>query len=170
MTNRNELINFHPQPDFPAEDISESNAYMTSHYLRTSRESDTYLDTYQRTLQLIHKVGNGALTFLDRSPGDNRAEYQAFCHGFTTIDYVATLLDSRPFKQIATGKGLGFFYLHPGDFADVELAKRIDDWRETHERTLELLLESSDRRGESSKQFQARLVGAQVASEVLYVA
>ncbi len=169
MSNTSNIINFQPQPDFPVEDINEQNAAMADYYLTHSEESKAYVNIYQQTLQRMYRVGNAALQYSGTNPGNNSGEARAFCHGFATIDYVATLLDSRPFKQIANGAGMGYFYLQHTGFEDVELAKRIAPWRQSHEKTLELLLSASDRHNESPKQFSARLVGAQVASELFVI-
>lgn len=169
MKDKFEIIKFQPQPDFPSEDISENNASMASWYLETSAEHEAYLDNYHENMQPLHDIGNAALAYMDAAPGNNRKEYTAFCKGFATIDYLSVLLNSRPFEQISNGKGMGDFILDHESFADVELAKRVGSWRSSHENTLLLLLEASDRYSESQKQFAARLIGAQVASELLSV-
>lgn len=164
-----EIIKFEPQPDFPDEDISQNNAAMASWYLQTGAEREAYLDNYHNSMQLLHNLGNAALVYMDTKPGNNRQEYTAFCKGFATIDYLSVLLNSRPFQQINDGVGMDKFILQPDSFADVELAKRVASWRSSHENTLTLLLEASDIYSESPKQFTARLIGAQVASELLSV-
>ena len=167
--NKHEIIRFRPQPDFPSEDINETNAAMAAWYLKNGQERKAYLENFYNNMQLLHDLGNAALSYMDTNPGNNRKEYIAFCKGFATVDYVSVLLDSRPFKQISSGSGMGKFVLEHQSFADVELAKRVKSWRASHENTLMLLLNESDRRSESPKQFAARLIGAQVASELLSV-
>lgn len=167
--NTHAIINFQPQPDFPAEDISEPNAAMAGYHLQAAAEAAAYRETHRSTLQVLNEVGTAALKYLDIAPGDRSAEYQAFCHGFTDIDYVATLVNARPYKTLVNGIGMHHFQLQHGDFADVELAKRATYWRQSHENTTMMLLEASERRRETQKQFTARLMGAQVASELLYM-
>ncbi len=164
------IITFQPQPGFPTEDINEPNAAMAAFYFEATSDSEAYTSIHQQTLQTLYEVANKALLYADTNPGNNRREYQAFCHGFTMIDYLATLLDSRPFLHISNGAGMQYFYQQHESFADVELAKRFCTWRESHENTMMVLLDTSDRRGETPKQFTARLVGAQAASELLLIA
>lgn len=164
-----EIIKFESQPKFPNEDISDNNAAMASWHLKVGVERHAYLDNFHNNMSLLHDLGNAALSYMDTNPGNNRKEYTAFCKGFAAIDYLSVLLDSRPFQQIGNGAGMDKFVLQHDSFADVELAKRVKDWRESHENTLMLLLEESDKYSESPKQFTARLIGAQVASELLSV-
>lgn len=166
--NESSFIQFHPQPDFPTEDISEHNAAMATYYLHHATERDAYLETYQENLQLLHDVGNSALIGADIKLNNNKAEYQAFCHGFTAIDYVATLLDSRSQLQIASGEGMQRFYLDPGEMADFELWQRRSTWMQTHQATLEMIRSVSDSHSETLNQFAARAIGAQMSSEILH--
>ena len=53
--------------------------------------------------------------------------------------------------------------------ADFELWQRRQAWMQSHQNTLEILRTISDTREESPKQFAARAIGAQVASELLFV-
>lgn len=181
-----EVIRFQPQPEFPVEDINEPNAAMASYYLTTAVERKAYLQTYHHNLQVMHNVGNAALVEAGVNPGNSGAEYMAFCRGFTSLNYLATLVDSRPFLQIANGTGMQHFYLdhevlgaseqhfmaqqNTFGFADYELHKRRPNWLQTHQNTLDLMREESDRNDETPKQFTARILGAQVASELLFVA
>lgn len=105
------FISFQSQPDFPNEDIHEHNALLASHYLTTFPDGESYTDTHQETLKVLHEIGNSALAAANVSPGNTRGEYQAFCHRFTTIDYIATLLDSRPFAQIRRGNSMQHFFM-----------------------------------------------------------
>lgn len=164
------LYTFEPQPDFPTEDISGRNAAMASHYLETDEGSRFYQETLQGSLRVLHEVGNSALMVAQLAPDNNQAEYQAFCHGFADIDYIATLLGSRQHVQIMSGLGMQVFYTRHGEMADIELAERRQNWLETHQTTLDIIFEASKRRRETDKQFTARTIGAQVASEILYAA
>lgn len=163
-----EIISFHPQPDFPIEDISDNNAAIAEVYLASTNESEVYLDIHRSNLKLIHGIGNSALIAAGTSPGNNRNEYDAFCHGFTTIDYLATLLDSRPFTQIKDGSSMNRLFIQHGEMADFELWQRREMWLQTHTKTMDILRGISDSRDETPKQLVARAMGAQVASEILY--
>lgn len=162
------LIRFQPQPDFPVEDISEHNAAMAAYYLHTAVEKDTYRDTYLENLQLLHDVGNRALTIAGIEPGNNRGEYRAFCEGFTTIEYVATLLDARPYQQLHSGDGMQHFYINTGDMAGAQLWVRGDTWQETHPITVAMVRNIARQKGDTDKQLAARTVGAQISSDILY--
>lgn len=163
------VIRFEPQPDFPNEDIHKNNAALAEYYLQVHSESEAYTYAHRETLQLLHSVGNSALTEAGIMPGNTRAEYQAFCHGFTTMDYLATLVDSRPFTQLHHGAAIQHFFMQHDQFADYELNRRRQAWLDDHENTVDILVGISERRGESAKQFVARAIGAQVAGELLYV-
>ena len=167
MSDVEHFITFHPQPDFPVEDISDQNAEMAKYYLEATHDVQSYVGVHRQSLQVLHGIGNSALKWLGKSPADNKGEYIAYCHGFTTVDYIATLLNSRPFVQLASGVGMDQLYIQPDSLVDIELGERIPSWRASHENVLALLLDVSDRCGETSKQFDARLVGAQTASELL---
>ncbi len=162
------IITLKSQPEFPTEDISSENAAVAGHYLENAPEVSAYYQAHHDTLQVVHDIGNAALVWADLSPRNNKEEYQAFCQGFSNIDYLATLLDSRRHMQLADGAGMQYFYLQHGDMIDVELSKRRRSWAESHQNTMELLSRMSDRRNESAKAFAARALGAQAASEMLY--
>lgn len=164
------LITFEPQPDFPTQDISGRNAAMASHYLATEEGSRVYQETLQGSLRILHEVGNSALVGSQIAPNNNRGEYQAFCHGFADIDYMAALLGSRQHVQIMNGAGMGYFFMQHGELADLELMTRRRNWLLTHQATLDIMREASERRRETDKEFAARTIGAQMASEILYTA
>ncbi len=164
------LYTFEPQPHFPVEDISGRNAAMASYYLETDEGSKFYQETLQSSLRVLHQVGNAALIGAELSPGNNLKEYQAFSHGFADIDYMATLLGSRQHLQIMNGAGMQHFFLQHGEMADIELLERRQNWLQTHQTTLDIMRAASERRRETDKEFAARTIGAQVASEILYAA
>lgn len=163
-----ELITFQPQPDFPIEDITESNAAMAETYMKMTKDSEIYTQQYQNNLMVMHEIGNSALIGAQINPGNNKAEYRAFCHGFTLVDYLAVLLDSRPHSQLQDGQSMDRLFIKHGEMVDFEVWQRRQMWLETHQNTAEIMRSVSDRRSETPKQFAARAMGAQIASEILY--
>ncbi|HCH35013.1 TPA: hypothetical protein DEW05_05845 [Candidatus Saccharibacteria bacterium] len=142
---------------------------MASYYFTDRPEAEAYAAVHLESLPMLHAVGNSALIGANVAPSNTSAEYKAFCHGFTTIDYLATLLDARPFVQLQNGVDMKHFYLDSGEMADFELWQRRQAWMQSHQNTLDVLRTVSDARAESPKQFAARAIGAQVASELLFV-
>lgn len=167
---RPDIITFQPQPGFPNEDIAPHNATMAEYYLRATRDSESYKRTHLESLQTLHDVGNSALIAAQIDPGNNRAEYEAFCHGFTTIDYLATLVDSRPFAQFQNGTGMQHFYLDPGEMADFDLWQRREHWMQSHPNTLQLLRTTARAHHNTPKRAAAAAMGAQTASDLHYFA
>lgn len=162
------LIGFESQPDFPIEDISQNNAAMADIYLDSAVEPEVYSALYRTKLQMLHDIGNAALMGADISPGNNRGEYMAFCDGFGTVDYLARLLDSRPYRQLEGGSSMKRLFLDQGEMVELAVWERREMWLDTHPNVAEIMRKQADTKEETNKEFAARLIGAQIASEIFY--
>lgn len=110
-----ELIRFQKQPDFPLEDINEQNAAMAEIYLATRTESEAYTEIHHDTLRVLHNVTNTTLANVGLQPANNRGEFTAFCHGYTMVDYLAVLINSRPFETLQNGASMNQLFLYYDD-------------------------------------------------------
>lgn len=163
------LIYFNPQPEFPVEDISEENAAMAAHYLESAPEPEVYAARNFENLRFLHKIGNSALIGAGIPVEYSESEYRAFCHGFSTMDYLTVLVGSRPYKTIYTeGHAANNFFMQYGDIAELKLQERSEHWIDTHPNTLEVMRTVADSRNETLKEYASRAMGAQIAGELLY--
>ncbi|MGO3702174.1 MAG: hypothetical protein ACTJG2_03245 [Candidatus Saccharimonadales bacterium] len=163
------FIHFEPQPDFPSYDMSDQNAALSLHYLATQPEAEMHHDELKESLQLMHEIGNAALVEAKVETGNTKGEYDAFCRGFADIDYLALLLQSRAYTTLQRGDSMNFFYLRHGDMADYELARRRYPWIAEHPNMMEVIHQRSEAQQETPRQLAARAIGAQMASELLYL-
>lgn len=163
------LIYFNPQPEFPVEDISEENAAMAMHYLESAPEPEVYADKNFENLRFLHKIGNSALIGAGIPVEYTESEYRAFCHGFSTMDYLTVLVGSRQYKKIHTdGFAVNNFFMQYGDIVELKLQERSEAWIDNHPNTLEIMRTVAGYRNENLREYASRAMGAQIAGELLY--
>lgn len=163
------LIQFKPQPEFPVEDISEDNAAMAAHYLESAPSPEVYADYHFDNLRAIHRIGHAALVGANIPLDNSESEYRAFCHGFSTMDYLTILVGSRSYKNFYTDSfAMRNFFMQYGDIVEIKLQERSEEWIDSHPNTLEIMRKVADSRSESLKEYTSRAMGAQIAGELLY--
>lgn len=178
------FVTFETQAEFPVEDISQQNASLAKYYLEHAVEARTCEQADRQNLYLFHELANAALRASDVNPNNNRGEYLAFCSGVTKLEFLATLLASRRTSEIRSGFGMYNFYLQYGeitldwasaesevvreDVSALQLSIRREYWEETHQNTIGLLADTFPQ-PVTEKQYRAHILGAQMASELLYV-
>lgn len=83
------------QPDFPAVDLTKSNAHVLTYMLKTDFGSEAHADDLKESQRQLHLVATKALRTLDLAPNYDENEYQAFTQGFATLEAVADIVRSR---------------------------------------------------------------------------
>lgn len=157
---------FQPQPDFPDEDLLESNALYMQHLLRHEKSDRVYAHQLGESLRQVHRTGHQALQICGVEMAYSQAEYAAFCGGFAAHEYTAVVVSQKPYSiEVASSKTRQLLIDQP-ILADLEIAERFKAWQDFHPTTYGLIIEAGEEQGETLQQLQARAMGAAIAREL----
>lgn len=166
---------FKPQPDFPKEDLHDTNVPYMEQLLRHEGSDRSYAELLKGSLRQLHITGHQALQAADIKVDYSEEEYNAFCAGFAALEYTAGIVGQKLYNgELAVGK-VGRLLLNRADARDTELrevfiAQQVRDrfmaWQQTHPNTHGVILGPGIEQGETMEQLQARSIGAELAWEL----
>lgn len=158
-----EFTVLHSQPNFPKEDLSNSNANYISYFLRKG-ESHPYAEHLKESLRPVHITGHQALEICGISIDYAQREYDAFCEGFAAFEYALTLVRPTLYDGDTAVRQTKQLFIDGADLADLELADKYKLWQKLNPNTYGVILNAGIREGETIKQLHARSIGASIAS------
>ena len=154
------------QPEFPKEDLSDTNAAFMEYLLRHEQSNQSYADMLRSSLRPLHVTGHYALKLSGIEVDYSQAEYEAFCEGFAAFEYTHALVSQQLYNgDIAVQKTRRLF-VDGKDLADFELADRFAAWQNSHPNTHGVIVTAGAEQGETMKQLQSRAMGAEIAWEL----
>lgn len=166
-TDKSLFIYLSPQPDFPASDLTDTNAELLPHLLNDNPGIESQARHLQNYQHALYKTAYNALRFSDYPADDSLQEYQAFTRGFATFEAISSVI--RPAFVYDTSYAsfkVQLSLIEPGAFVDVELAKRYKAWPEERPRIYDVVTKVGAKQGETFNQIRSRIIGAQIAFEL----
>jgi hypothetical protein len=160
------FIHLEPQSDFPASDLTDDNDDILVHVLSDEAGVEShaiYLQQYQRAL---YETAHMALLYCDYPAENSFDEYQAFTRGFATFETISSLVRPGVYDTSFAALRAQWMLMAPGEFTDVELAKRTKSWPDERPNTHGAVITIGEKRGESMNQLRSRAIGAQIAFEL----
>lgn len=158
------------QPNFPNEDLTDSNVDHVRYYLSEIHDDAAYANFLRDSLRMLHQTGHQALQICGVEVDYSEAEYFAFCEGFAAFEYVSTLVNPRLYDGNIAVANARELLVKNADFADLELANHHAAWFQTHPNTHGVIINAGAEKGETMKQLQVMGMGAQIACEFQMVA
>lgn len=162
----NKLEVLQTQPDFPKEDLVETNVPFVGYLLRHEQSDRPYAEHLRGSLRTLHVTGHHALEICGIKVDYSEDEYHAFCAGFAALEYTTTVVGRKVYSgDIAVQKTKNLL-INGVDMAEFEFADRFKAWQESHPNTHGVIVEAGAEQGETMKQLQARAMGAEMAWEL----
>ena len=187
------LIWLQEQPDFPEVDLTDGNTEALKFLLAGEpgvEAQGRYLEKHQRPIHALADKAINLFAFESRVTRYTEKEYQAFTHGFASMEVITTTI--RPPVAYDTTLGVqrvmellidektsderAFHTLlqpnmnedemhtltntHDRRDSDVRFADLKEKWEESHFKTTSVVLELGIKKHESAAQLQSRLAGA----------
>ncbi len=159
-----------PQPNFPQEDLSETNASFIRYLLLNERSDQSYALFLRSSLRMLHVTGHNALQICGITVDYSEKEYQAYCSGFAALEYTTHLVRRTAIDTELAARATKRLFIDTPDMADFEIADRFAAWKESHPNTHDTIIEAGAEQGETMKQLYARAIGAEMAWELQSVA
>lgn len=165
-----EFIHLSAQPNFPSEDLTDSNAEVLSHIL----SDESGLEVHARSLEThqcgIYHVAQRALSDAGIRLRYDEDELAAFSKGFTTFETISALVQPPRAYDVVTASRRALHLLVMPDLpeaaVDIEVATRFETWQKTQPNTDEVITRLGIVKGESARQITARKAGAMIAYEL----
>lgn len=154
------------QPEFPKEDLHESNAAYVEYLLRHEQSNRPYADMLRGSLRTMHSTGHQALQLCGITLDYSQAEYEAFCEGFAALEYTTTVIGQHLYDGDLAVTKTKLLFIDEVDMAEFELADRFTAWQQSHPNTYGVIVNDGEAQGETMKQLQARAIGAEMAWEL----
>lgn len=154
------------QPNFPNEDLDETNAELIGYFLRHEHSDASYADFLRSSLRMLHITGHQALQIVGIEVDYSEKEYNAFCAGFAALEYTSLLVNPRQYDGTLAVANTKELLIDTGELADLEIADRYSAWMTSHPTTHEVITKVGAEHGETMKQLHARGIGAQLACEL----
>ena len=159
-----------PQPNFPTEDLSETNASFIRYFLINERSDQSYALFLRPSLRMLHVTGHSALQICGIEVDYSEREYAAFCAGFAALEYTTHIVRRSAINTELAARATKRLFIDAPDMADVEIADRFTAWKESHPNTHGTIVDAGAEQGETMKQLHVRAIGAEMAWELQSVA
>lgn len=159
------FIHIEKQSDFPASDLTETNATVLPHVLEFAgiESQARHLQEYQRPL---YEMAHYALWRSGFANVNSPEEYSSFTQGFATFEAMSMIVQQRLYDGELAVNRTNMMYVLDADFADVELAERIGKWPDERPNTYGAVVQTGINSQETVNQIRARTIGAQIAFEL----
>ncbi len=154
------------QPDFPNEDLCDSNAPLVEYYLRERPSDISHAEYLGNSLIMVHHTGHYALRLCGIDVDYSEQEYLAFSRGFAAFEYMSLLVNPRQYNGSLAVRNTSELLVDAGDLADLELANRRKVWPAMYPNAFGVIASVGSSRGQTMKQLHAATLGAQVACEL----
>lgn len=154
------------QPNFPNEDLQDGNVNMVEYYLEEIQGSQAHAEHLRESLRMVHITAHEALRLCGIEVEYSQQEYDTFCKGFASFEYMSLLVNPRELNGAALIQNTKELLINPGDNADVGIAERRENWIKVFPNVYGLVVDAGARQGDSFPQLQSRTIGAQIACEL----
>lgn len=157
---------FQPQPEFPNEDLLESNVLYMTHLLRHEKSDQVHAEQLGESLRQVHVAGHQALQICGIEVAYSQSEYAAFRAGFAAHEYTTMVIRQKPYSLTTAAAKTQSLFIDQPALADLEIAERFKAWQDLHPTTYSLIVSAGEEQGETMQQLQARAMGAAIAREL----
>lgn len=88
------------QPNFPNEDLTDSNAGIINYCLQEVGGERAYAEYLQKSMRALQTTAHEALRICGVQVDYSQDEYESFCGGFAAFEYASLLVNPRISKRL----------------------------------------------------------------------
>jgi len=154
------------QPDFPNEDLDQTNVPFVDFYLRENHEPRSHAHQLRETMRPLHLTAHRALQQCGIELEYSQDEYDAFCDGFADFEYMSLVVNPRYVKEQLVVKNVHLLLTHTGAMPEIELADHRSPWIDIFPNVHSVITDNGVRQGNTMAQLHSRTMGAQIAYEL----